>query len=190
MENDRFKNFREELLNPLNRPKTYVTYLPYLEGEEGKRYRADVFTTLDFPLEKIVAGDKTDEAVEFAEEFLSELKPGEKSAIWLGYFIDSRYRTEKDYKPALEDADFIKGMHTVTIGGTYTMEDGELYFRRETFIVQLDEFLRKLSEVGIEPNIQTTSQELISALINRGPSILPRLQVTAKTIEFKEKSLT
>lgn len=190
MENDRLKNFREELLNPLNRPKTYVTYLPYLEGEEGKRYRADVFTTLDFPLEKIVSGDKTDEAVTFTEEFLSELPPDTKSPIWLGYFIDSRYRTEKNYKPALEQGDFIEGFHTVTIGGTYTMDDGETYFRRETFIVQLDEFLIKLSKIGIEPSIQTTSQELLGALINRGPSALPRLQVTAKAIEFKEKSLT
>lgn len=186
MEEHKLKNNREGLLSPLRQPRTFVSYLPYLEGEKDRRFRANVFTTLDYTVEQIAAAENTDGALAFVERYLSELKPDDKSAIWLGYLIDSRYRTEKNFKPALEASDILEGLHTVTIGGSYATKTNETNFRRETFVVRLDEFLEGLSTLNCTVNACLTSRELIDTLVSFGPDASPRLEFTAKTFKFNE----
>ncbi len=200
MDNNKF-NFREELLNPLNRPKKYVTYLPYIEGE-NRRFRANIFTALDYTESQIIAQENTDGALNYADSFLNGLleydaavkdimgNTGEQTitlSVDLGYFIDSRYRTEKNFKPALSKEDFITGLHTVTIRGSYK-KDGQEYYKRETFVVNLEAFLQALSSKGYSVSIYTSSGELIKTLVEVGIEASPRLEITAVSKKMEEKS--
>lgn len=202
-----YTKYREDLFKSIAARKSYVTLTPYIRAGENDRIRANMFTTIDYSKEAVMARIDTDGAVSFIESIATAIEDdilsrGETPLWWsfdgeLSFFVESRVRTVKNYRPnGLQPDDILDGVNCITI--SYPDLTSENAYHRKTFIVDLDDLGKKLNDLGYDTNIWNlgvTSKYAKEVAVTKGLDDTPKILITknyylAKAADKADKSLT
>lgn len=181
---------REKILKDIMNRKTYVAFTPYFTNMLGSRRPLNMITLPRYSKDELFKMMDTDGAVNYMEEATQTIASFVTSLgirpFWgnisceLSYFIDSRIYDEKNFRPeGPREGDIIRGINCVTISYS-TFSDGKECINRKTFIVNLNEFVEALKQLGYIPVFAPSKigERVVDVVLRDGLLASPELTFT------------
>lgn len=127
--------------------KTYVTYLPYFY-RDGKTYKANAFTSLDYTEETISKMVNNEAAAVYIAEGIDFST--RDMCFEVGRFVDVRYARTKNFNGGVIDSkNSLSGVNTISTW-TETEVNGERHLENRTFVVNMDALFKTLRGLGVD----------------------------------------
>ncbi len=123
--------------------KRYVSYTPFIQGKNGELIPINMYSTLEYTEEELLLRLSTDEAINFIENALSEVRKYEGSTLFCdyGYFVEAAFSKSKNSsdmtppKSIMLDNDLRKITIRVSI-----QKDGILHYEKKEFVIHDKDF--------------------------------------------------